>query len=33
MIWLLVFIVIMGYLVADHKKIIMGLKMFWERIK
>ena len=33
MIWLLIFIVIMGYVVADHKKIIMGLKMLWEKIK
>ena len=33
MIWLLIFIVVMGYVVADHKKILMGLKMLWERIK
>jgi len=33
MIWLLLFIVLMGYIVADHKKILMGLKMLWEKIK
>tara|TARA_R100001377_G_C3129074_1_gene88664 strand:+ start:18 stop:152 length:135 start_codon:yes stop_codon:yes gene_type:complete len=33
MIWLLLFIVLMGYIVADHKKILMKLKMLWEKIK
>jgi len=33
MIWLLIFIIIAGYIVADHKKIIMEFKMLWERIK
>jgi len=33
MIWLLLFILIAGYIVADHKKILMELKRLWERIK
>ena len=33
MIWLLIFIVIMGYIVADHEKILMEIKMLWEKIK
>jgi len=33
MIWLLIFVVVAGYLVADHKKIIMEFKMLWDKIK
>jgi len=33
MIWLLIFIVLIGYIVANHKNILMGLKMLWEKIK
>ena len=33
MIWLLIFILIAAYIIADHKKIIMGLKMLWEKMK
>jgi len=33
MIWLLLFIVLIGYIVAEHKKILIGLKMIWEKIK
>ena len=33
MIWLLILIVIAGYIVADREKIIMEFKMLWERIK
>ena len=31
--WLLFFIIIAGYLVADHKNIIMEFKMLWEKMK
>ena len=33
MIWLLIFIVIAGYLIAMHKEIIIYFKMLWERLK
>ena len=33
MMWLIVFILIAAYIVADHEKILMELKMLWERIK
>tara|TARA_R110002074_G_scaffold383427_1_gene563700 strand:- start:1574 stop:1684 length:111 start_codon:yes stop_codon:yes gene_type:complete len=33
MIWLLLFIVLIGYIIADRKNILMGLKMLWEKIK
>lgn len=33
MIWLLLFIVVSGYLVADYQNIIMELKRLWKRIK
>ena len=33
MIWLLIFIVIAGYLIAMHKEIIIYFKLLWERIK
>jgi len=33
MMWLLLFIVILGYLIAMRKEIIMYFKMLWERIK
>ena len=33
MIWLLIFIIIAGYIVTEHKKIIMQFKMLWDRIK
>tara|TARA_R100000963_G_C4592389_1_gene69121 strand:+ start:89 stop:202 length:114 start_codon:yes stop_codon:yes gene_type:complete len=32
MIWLLIFVVVAGYIVADYKKIIMEFKMLWEKI-
>ena len=31
--WLLLFIVILGYLIAMRKEMIMYFKMLWERIK
>jgi len=33
MIWLLLFIVLIGYILADRKNILMGLKMLREKIK
>ena len=30
--WLLLFIVILGYLIAMHKEILMYFKLLWERI-
>jgi len=33
MIYLLIVIVIIGYIIADRKNIIKELKMLWERIK
>ena len=33
MIWLLIFIVIAGYLIAMNKEIIIYFKLLWERIK
>jgi hypothetical protein len=33
MIWLLLFIVVAGYIVADHQNIVIELKRLWERIK
>jgi len=33
MIWLLIFIVILGYILAMRKEIIMYFKLVWERIK
>ena len=33
MMWLLLFIVIAGYLIAMHKEIIMYFKLLWEKIK
>ena len=33
MIWLLILIVIAGYIVADREKIIMYFKMLWEKMK
>ena len=33
MIWLLLFIVVIGYLVADYQNIVMELKRLWKRIK
>jgi hypothetical protein len=31
--WLLLFILVAGYIVADRKGIIREFKMLWERIK
>lgn len=33
MIWLLLFIVIAGYIVAMRKEIIMCLKLYYEKLK
>jgi len=32
MIWLLIAILIAGYLLATHKKIIIYFKMLWEKL-
>ena len=31
MIWLLIFVVVVGYLLAMHKEIIMYFKLLWEK--
>jgi|GEM_PF-6431485 len=33
MIWLLIFIVVAGYLIAMHKEIIIYLKLLWEKLR
>ena len=33
MIWLLIFTVLIGYIIADRKNILTGLKMIWKKIK
>ena len=33
MIWVLLFIILIGYIIDDRKNILMGLKMLWEKIK
>ena len=33
MFWLLIFIVVMGYIVATHEEIIIYFKMLWEKLK
>ena len=33
MIWLLLFILIAGYIVADRKKILMEIKELWNRMR
>jgi|TARA_R100001244_G_scaffold42994_1_gene38684 hypothetical protein len=33
MIWLLVLVVVAGYLVATHKEIIIYFKMLWDKLK
>jgi len=33
MIWLLVFVLIAGYLVATHKEIIIHAKLLWEKLE
>ena len=33
MMWLLLFIVIAGWLIATHKEIIIYFKMLWEKLK
>jgi len=33
MIWLLLFIILAGYLLAMHKEIIIYFKMLWEKLK
>jgi len=33
MIWLLIFIVLIGYIIGDSQNIAMALKRLWERIK
>ena len=33
MIWLLFFIILGGYIIADYKNILIELKMLWQKIK
>ena len=33
MIWLLLFILIAGYIIADYQNIVMEFKKLWEKIK
>jgi len=33
MIWLLIFVVVAGYLIAMRKEIIIYFKMLWEKLK
>jgi hypothetical protein len=33
MIWLLIFIVLIGYIIGDRQNIVMEFKRLWERIK
>ena len=33
MIWLLIFVVIIGYIIAIHKEIIIYFKMLWEELE
>jgi len=33
MLWLLIFVVVAGYLIAMHKEIIIYFKMLWEKLK
>jgi len=33
MMWLLLFIVILGYLIAMHKEILMYFRLLWEKYK
>jgi hypothetical protein len=33
MMWLLILIVVLGYLIAMHKEIIMYFKLLWEKLK
>ena len=33
MIWLLIFIIITGYIIATRQEIIMYFKMLWEKLK
>jgi hypothetical protein len=33
MIWLLLFCMLMGYILATHKEIILYFKMLWEKLK
>ena len=33
MIWLLIFIILVGYIVAERDKIILFFKMTWEKLK
>jgi len=33
MIWLLIIVVVVGYLLAMHKEIIMYFKLLWEKLK
>jgi len=33
MLWLLIFVVVTGYLIAMRKEIIIYFKMLWEKLK
>jgi len=33
MLWLLIFVIVAGYLIAMHKEIIIYFKMLWEKWK
>jgi len=33
MIWLLIFVIVVGYLIAVRKEIIIYFKMLWEKLK
>jgi len=33
MFWLLVFVIVVGYIIATHQEIIIYFKMLWERLK
>jgi len=33
MIWLLIFVVVIGYIIAIHKDIIIYFKMLWRKLK
>jgi len=33
MLWLLIFVVVAGYLIAMHKEIIIYFKILWEKLK
>ena len=33
MLWLLILVVVIGYIIATHKEIIIYIKMLWEKLK